>query len=434
MDQKTAATNPVSSLINEAMSGRLDRRTVIQRATALGLSAPVLAAMLRFAPGAAAQGTPDASPAAGPAPTGDPVVIGCVYNLTGDYASLDNPARDGSELAAAELSQAGGILGRPVQLQIYDGKSDLTEVSNVTKRLVEEDEVPIVTGLTDTSYVLAAAAITQPAGVPFLDVGGTAPIITSVGDMVFMVPFGDNVQAAVAAEYAGEQGYKTCALLFDEGSDYTRFLAQYFRDRFTAEDIGGEIVAESTYGTDDTDYSAQLTEFANLDPAPDFLFFSSGPSEIGTIVKQARDSGLTQQIIGGDGYDTPQLIELAGDAAEGIVFTTHEGIYGDSPKGAEFVEAYEAQFGKAPDNVFAALGYDAIRLIADAVNRAESLEGEAIRDALSATDGYEAVTGSISYPEGQRIPQKSVALIEVEDGAFNLLEFTVPDQVPDAGV
>ncbi len=425
-DQTREPRNPLSTLIGDAMAGRIGRRDLIRRASALGVSAPMLAAMLRFAPNTAAQATP------GPAPSGEPVVIGCVYNLTGDYASLDNPARDGSELAAAELSQSGGILGRPVQLQIYDGKSDLTEVSNVTKRLVEEDEVPIVTGLTDTSYVLAAAAITQPAGIPFLDVGGTAPIITSVGDMVFMVPFGDNVQAAVAAEYAGEQGYKTCALLYDEGSDYTRFLAQYFRNRFTAEDIGGEIVAESTYSSDDTDYSAQLTQFANLEPTPDFLFFSSGPSEIGTLVRQARDNGLTQQIIGGDGYDTPQLIELGGEAAEGIVFTTHEGIYGDSPKGAAFVEAYEAQFGKQPDNVFAALGYDAIRLIADAINRAESLEGEAIRDALGNTEGYEGVTGTISYPDDSRIPRKSVALIQVENGEFTLLKITEPEQVPEA--
>ena len=426
MTNRETALNPVSSLIQETLAGRLSRRQIVRRGTAIGLTAPVLAALARVAPGAAKQATP------GPAPSGDPVVIGCVYNLTGSYASIDNPARDGSELAAKELSAAVGILGRPVELKVYDGKSDPTEISTVTRRLLDEDKVPAVVGLTDTSMVLPAAQLCQEAGIPFLDVGGTAPIITSVGDFVFMLPFGDNVQAAVSAEYAGAQGYKTCALLKDNQSDYTKFLAKYFTDRFTAEDIGGQIVSELDFATGDTDFSGQLTEFANLDPAPDFLFISSGPDEIGTIVKQARDNGLSQPIIGGDGYDTPLLVELAGEAAEGVVFTTHEGIYGESEKGATFNAAFEAEYGAPPASIFAALGYDGIRLMADAINRAGSLDGAAVRDALAATQGFDGVTGTISYDPGVRIPTKSVALIKVEGGKFTLLSIGLPTTVPPA--
>jgi branched-chain amino acid transport system substrate-binding protein len=411
--------------------GNYDRRAVLRRALALGLASPLMAAMLKAAPA----GAQDASPAAGSpaaAPSGEPVKIGMPYNLTGSMASLDGPSANGSKLAAKQINEKGGVLGRPLELVIEDGKSDVPTVTSVTKKLIEEDGVHALGGLSDTSYVLAAGPVAQDAQKPFLDTGGTAPIITSVGDYIFMLPFGDNVQAAVAAEYAGEQGWKTAALLFDEGMDYTKFLAKYFKDRFTMEDIGGQIVSELTYTSGDTDFSSQMTQFKNLDPQPDFLFISSGPDEIGTIVKQARDAGLNLPIVGGDGYDTPLLAQLAGAAATDIYFTTHQGIYGDDPAAKAFSEAYQAEYGSAPESVFAALGYDGVNLLADAIGRANSTDGPAIRDALAATKGFQGVTGTISYEEGSRIPSKSVALIKVTDGKNELLEVVVPKTVPPA--
>ena len=157
----TAEREPgsVSALIRGAMDGRLSRRQIVRRAAALGVSAPMLGALLTVSPRAGAQGTPAAA-----APTGDPVVIGCPYNLTGGYASVDGPARDGSMLAAEELSRAGGILGRPVELKVYDGRSETTTVTSIVKKLVEEDKVPALVGLTDTSYFLAGGPIAQEAG------------------------------------------------------------------------------------------------------------------------------------------------------------------------------------------------------------------------------------------------------------------------------
>jgi branched-chain amino acid transport system substrate-binding protein len=416
---------PVVDIVAGTLHGEYDRRAIIRRAMALGLAAPLVAAMLEAVPVAAQE----ASPAA--APTGDPIKIGSPYNLTGGYASIDIPASKGSRLAVKEINEAGGVLGRPLEIIIEDGKSDVPTITSVAKKLVEEDGVHVMVGLTDTSYMLAAGPVAQEAGIPFLDVGGTAPLITTVGDYIFMLPFGDNVQAAVAAEFAHEQGWKTAALLLDEAMDYTKFLAQYFKDRFTMEDIGGEIVSELSYSSGDTDFSAQLTEFVNLDPQPDFLFVSANPSEIGTIIQQARDLGLTLPIVGGDGYDTPLLAELAPGASD-VFFTTHEGIYGDDPAAAAFSEAYEAEYGNPPEAVFSALGYDGIKLMADAITRAGTIDGAAVRDALAATQGFEGVTGTISYEEGSRIPSKSVALIEVVDGENNLLEIVVPEVVPEA--
>jgi branched-chain amino acid transport system substrate-binding protein len=409
------------------LDGQYDRRAVIRRAMALGLAAPLVAAMMKAAP-AAAQ---DASPAA--APSGEPIKLGSPYNLTGGYASIDNPAANGSKLAVKEINAAGGVLGRPLEIYIEDGKSDIPTITSVTKKLVEEDGVNALAGLTDTSYMLAAGPVAQDAGLPFIDVGGTAPLITTVGDYIFMLPFGDNVQAAVAAEFANEKGWKTAALLFDEAMDYTKFLAKYFKDRYTMEDIGGQIVSEQTYSMGDTDFSAQLTEFKNLDPQPDFLFVSSNPGEIGTIIKQARDLGLEMPIVGGDGYDTPLLAELAGnEAANNVFFTTHQGIYGDDPAAAAFAKAYEAEYGNPPEAVFAALGYDGVKLMADAMTRAGTIDGAAVRDALAATQGFQGVTGTISYEPGSRIPSKSVALIEVVDGKNQLLKIVVPEVVPPA--
>ncbi len=405
-----------TTLAEVLASGRLTRRGAVLRTAALGLGASAVGAMLRQGAPAAAQ---------------EPIKIGEPYNLTGSQASLDGPSRDGGELAAEEINAAGGVLGRPLELVVADGKSDLPTVASVTKKLVDEDKVVALVGLSDTSFVRASAPIAEAAHLPFLDTGGTAPVITSIGDYVFMLPFGDNVQAAVAAEFAQEKGWKTVGMLVDEAMDYTKYLAKYFEERYTAEDIGGKVLNRLAYNTGDTDFSAQLTTLKNLDPQPDFLFFSSDPGDIGTIIKQARDMGLSQPIVGGDGYDTPLLAELAGPVND-VYFTTHEGIYGDSPAAKAFSEAYEKKFGRAPESVFAALGYDGIKLMADAISRAGTTDGDKVREALGATQGFQGVTGTISYENGSRIPSKSVALIEVKDGKNELLKIVVPKVVPPA--
>jgi branched-chain amino acid transport system substrate-binding protein len=424
--ERETGTAALPAEIITTMGAQRGRRAVLRGALALGLGAPAVAALLKAAPA----GAQEASPAA--APSGEPVKIGMPYNLTGALASLDNPASNGSKLAAKQLNAKGGVLGRPIEILVEDGRSDVPTVTSVTKKLIEEDGVDVLGGLTDTSYVLAAGPVAQDAQKPFVDVGGTAPVIASIGDFIFMVPFGDNVQAAVAAEFANDKGWKTAALLFDEGMDYTKFLAQYFKDRYTMDDIGGQIVSELTYTSGDTDFSSQLTQFKNLDPQPDIIFISSGPDEIGTIVKQARDLGLDMPILGGDGYDTPLLAQLAGDAANNVYFTTHQGIYGDDPAAKAFSTAYEDEYGTAPESVFAALGYDGVALLVDAISRAGSTDGPAVRDALAATQGFKGVTGTISYEEGSRVPSKSVALIQVVDGKNELLDVVVPKVVPPA--
>lgn len=418
--QRGTGLGSVSNLIHEATSGRLSRREILRRGAALGVSAPMISAML----------TVTARTGVAAAPSGDPVVIGSPYNLTGGLASIDVPGRDGGLLAAKELNAKNGILGRPVKLQVYDGKSDVTACTNVAKKLTEEDKVPVMVGLTDTTYALPVGQVAQAAKVPFLITGATAPVLTQIGDYIFLVPFGDNVQAAAGAEFAQERGWKTCALLWDQQSTYCKFLSAYFKARYTDDEIKGKIVTELKYSSGDTDYSSQLTNFKNLNPAPDFFYIASNPNEIGTIIKQARDLGLNQPILGGDGYDTPDLVKFAGAASHDVYFTTHEGIYGDSPVAKTFSASFQKEYGHAPDSVFAALGYDGVNMMAAAIERAESLDGGKVRDALAATKGFQGATGTISYQPGQRVPSKSVVLIAVKDQKFTVVKIVVPRTVP----
>lgn len=356
------------------------------------------------------------------------VKIGAVECLTGAQASLDTPSLNGVKLALEEVNAAGGVLGKKVELIVRDGKTDPATLAIVTEQLVESGVVAI-TGLSDTTMVLAAASVAQRAGIPFVTSGATSPSLPSeVGDNLFLEPFGDNVQAAAAAEFAYDTlGARSVWILYDKAMDYTYLLQRYFDDRFT--EMGGAIVFKSTYQTGDTDFTAQITKLKSLKKLPDILFIASGPDDIGTIVKQVRDMGINTPIVGGDGYDTPLLAEIAGPVdANNIYFTTHVSL--TSPGAQAFVNRYKQMYGHIPPNAFAALGYDAFNLIINAIKTAGSTDPAAIRDALANTKDFHGVTGTISYPKGKRVPQKSVTIIKVVNGKFIFVKEVIPTEIP----
>jgi branched-chain amino acid transport system substrate-binding protein len=384
------------------------------------------AAAATTAPAAAAKPTTAPAAAAG----GKTIKMGQPYGITGDLSSIEGEAAKGGQLAVKEINAAGGVLGMQIEPFYADTKSDITTATTIVSQMVESNKVDVLVGQTDTSFMLATGPVAQKAGVPYLDVGGTAPVITDVGDYIFMLPFGDNTQAAATAEFTyGKKGWKTASMLMDTEWDYTKFLSKYFIARYTEQ--GGKMLLEDTYKSGDKDFSAQLTKIKNLDPQPDFVFVSAIPDDIGTIVKQARDQGVMLPIVGGDGYDTPLLTDVPGpEKSANVFFSTHLGIYGDDPTAGKFRAAFVKEFGAEPQSVFAALAYDGVYLMADAITRAGSVDHKAIRDALAATKGWKGASGEITYPPGERIPSKSVALIEVKDGKFNLLEIVVPNKIP----
>jgi branched-chain amino acid transport system substrate-binding protein len=399
------------------------------------LSLLVLAALILGACGGAAQPTtaPVQPTTAGEQPSGgEPIKIGAIYNLTGGMASLDVPSANGAKLAVKEINDAGGVLGRTIDLIVYDGKTDAATIGNAATQLVETDKVKVMIGFSDTDMTLAAAPIAAKAGIVFVTSGATSPRLPDqVPDYLFLAAFGDNVQAAAGAEYSyNTLNARTAYLLYDKGMEYTLGLAKYFKERFT--EMGGQIVLEDTYQTGDKDYSAQITKLKGMGTLPDIVYISSGPDEIGTIVKQFRDAGVDKPIVGGDGYDTPLLVEIAGPAADNTYFTTHSLM--DAQLGTDavkkFIAAYQAEYGNPPENAFAGLGYDTVKLLADAIKRAGSDDSTAIRDALQTTKDLPGVTGVITYQPGQRVPQKGVTVILVKDGKFTLAGEVVPQKVP----
>ena len=360
---------------------------------------------------------------------GDVIKIGAIYNVTGAQASLDGPSLNGFKLAAKEINAAGGVNGKKIEVVSIDGKTDQTASTNAASKLVDVEKVSAIAGFSDSNYALAAGPIAQTAGVPFITSGATLPSMPEqVGDFFFMAAFGDDAQAYAAADYAVEAlQAKKAYVLKDTAMDFTMNLAAFFEERFKKKNGDNSIILGDTFKTGDQDFSAQITRLKALKEKPDVLFISSGPSDCGPIVKQLRDAGVNTPVISGDGFDTPLLIELGGKGAEvDTYFATHTCLNSDGEKVKKFVDAYKTEYNKEPENAFAALGYDTMYLIVDAIKRANSADPKAIREALMQTNNFAAVTGSITYADGKRVPKKSVSILKVQDGKFALIKEVTP--------
>lgn len=362
----------------------------------------------------------------------DPIKIGFPANVTGVQASLDGPMLNGAKLAIAEINAAGGVLGSPLELVTYDSKSDATVISTVASQLIDSDKVVGIIGFADSDSVLSIGPQVEKAQIPFITPGATSPKLPSqLGNQVFLAAFGDNVQAAVGAEFAlNKLGAKTGYLLTDIGSEYTTLLADYFVVAY--EHGGGKLLGKDTYKIGDKNFTAQIAKIKALPEQPGFIYASSNAEEIGLILKQLRQAGINLPVVGGDGYDTPLLLEVGGAAANDAYFTTHAFMgEGASPAVQAFSDAYKKQTGNAPENSFAALGYDAVKLMADAIKRAGAPEPAKIRDAIAATSGLPGVTGTITYRPGVAVPDKSVSVIGVKDGKLMLASEAAPTFVPE---
>jgi branched-chain amino acid transport system substrate-binding protein len=371
------------------------------------------------------------APAGSGAATGGTIKIGGGFALTGDESALDLPAANGAKLAVKEINAAGGVLGKQIDFIVHDSQYKMDVTAQTAKQFVEQDKVPLFIGYTDTDSVLASGPTFQTAKVPFITVGATSPKIpTQVGDMMFLACFGDNVQAAAGAEYAYDKFGHNAYFLWDKGVEYTTLLGAYFKSRFT--ELGGTIALEESYDDKATDFSAQIAKIKALTTKPDFYYVAAMPYNIGPIVKQFRDAGITGPIVGGDGYDTPDLLTVAGAAANNVFFSTHALM--DATGGTDgikkFMAAYKTEYQHDPENAFAALGYDTVYLLVDAVKRANGTDSAAVKSALEGTKDFKGITGSITFGANVHVPQKGVTIIDVEGGKFTLGAEVVPKKVP----
>jgi branched-chain amino acid transport system substrate-binding protein len=346
----------------------------------------------------------------------DPIPIGAVFSETGGLRSIGSPGLAGMRLAASEINAGGGILGRRVQLAVADSRSNPTAVARGVRRLIEDQRVVAIGGLNDSTLALAAGPVAQRAGIPFVTAGATLPTLPrTVGNGFFMAAFGDDAQAHAVADVARKDlRARSAFLLVDRGSDFTRALARFFRQRFVAR--GGTVAGQLSYASGERDFASAMARIRAHRPASDVLFFSALPSEAGRLIRQARAAGLMQPILSGDGFDTPELSRVAGTLADNVYYSTHVALDGAARRIRRFVAAYRGRYGRRPENAFAALGYDTMRLIADAIRRAGSSDPSAIRRALAATRGFAMVTGTISYAPGRRTPRKPVTVVRVREG------------------
>ena len=353
------------------------------------------------------------------------------FALTGGGSALDGPAANGALLAVKEINSKGGVLGRPVELVVRDSRYDMDLTAQIARQFVNEDKVVSGIGFSDTDSVMAAGPVFQKAGLPFITVGATSPKIPDqIGDMVYLACFGDNVQAAAGAEFAAKHFGWRAYLLVDKSADYTVLLANYFMSSF--KELGGDVVLEDSYTDNTTDLSKQIADLKNLSKQPDFYYIAAMPYNAGTVIEQFRDAGLVGPIVGGDGYDTPEILKLGGNASDNVFFSTHALMDPNSgDEGVkEFIAAYDKEYGHNPENAFAALGYDTMRLMVDAIGRAGSTDSKAIQRAIQDTKDFRGVTGNISYLNGSHVPQKGVTIVAVKGGRFTLGAEIVPEKVP----
>ena len=348
------------------------------------------------------------------------IKIAALYNVTGGMSSLDGPSLKGAELAVEQINQGEGLLGKQIELVAIDTRTDQQETAKAAERALSAGVVAGI-GQSDTTFVMAAAPLFQEAGIPFVTSGATHPELPQwVGDNMFMTPFGDDDQSYAIADYAYDTlELRDFAVWTDQSMDFTKALSKFFIERVNQR--GGKVTLEDNFMIGDTDFSAQIARLKAQDPLPDAVFVSAIPTEAGLTVKQIRESGVDIPIISGDGFDTNLLVDTPGPKlANNVYFSTHTFREDDRPEVTDFVRAYKEKYGIDPENAFAPLGYDALNLVADAIERAGSTEPAALREALAATRGYKAVTGEISYTRESMVPPKPISVISVQGGVYKV--------------
>lgn len=347
--------------------------------------------------------------------TGDTIKVGVFEPLTGTNAAGGQMTLEGIKLANQLYPE---VLGKKVQLVIYDNKSDKTEAKNAATRLVDKDKVVAIIGSYGSSLSMAAGDTVKSAKVPAVGDSPTNPLVTLNNEYYFRVCFIDPFQGTVVAKYAAEtKKAKTAAIIRNVSQDYSVGLSSYFEEAFkklTKNDKA--IVTTLDYQDGTQDFTAQLTKVRQTNP--DIIFAPGNYGDGALLIKQARELGLKQPFLGGDTWEAPEFIQVGGEAVEGVVYSTHYSAEAPvTDMSTTFVDEYSKQYkGKEP-NTFAALGFDAYLVVLDAIKRAGAADSVKIRDALAETKDFKGATGVITLDEN-RNAVKSAVINEVKGGKF----------------
>ncbi len=338
------------------------------------------------------------------------VKIGIIAPISGEAATFGESTVNGAKLYFDQVNAAGGVEGMKIVYFVEDDKGNPTEGANAYSKLIDQNKVSAIVGTVMSKVSLAGAPIAQNKGVPMISPTSTNPAVTLVGNFIFRACFIDPFQGFVAAKFAyNDLGKKTAAVIYDSGNDYTKGLAEVFRDEFTK--MGGKVTAFESYTAGTSDFNAQLVKIKATNP--DVLFIPNYYNDAGLIAKQAREMGIKAIFLGGDGWDSPDLFKIGGKAIEGGFFVNHFSKDSQVPAAKKFVADYKAKYNKDPD-ALAALAYEAAMIVVDAIKRAKSADPKAIRDAMEKTN-LETLTGVVKFDQN-RNPVKGAVILECKDG------------------
>jgi branched-chain amino acid transport system substrate-binding protein len=351
------------------------------------------------------------------------VKVGLNVELTGEMPAVGASSRNAAELFVSELNAAGGVdvggTKLPIKLVVADNGAKADQARTVAQRLISQDNVVAMVGPNASSCAIPASIVAETFKCPMISPWSTNPKTTldeegKPKEYVFRACFIDTFQARVLAKFVlNNLKAKTAAVLYDVASEAPNGQATLFKETF--EKDGGQIVAFETYTTGDRDFSAQLTKIKAANP--DVIFLPAYYNDAAGITRQARQQGITAQFVGSDAWSSPEIIGLGGKEIEGSYFCNHYSTEIATPIAKKFVADYTAKYGKAPDDV-AALTYDAMGLLTQAIKEAGKADRQAIRDALARIAKFEGVTGTMQFQPGSGDPIKSAVILQIKDGKF----------------
>ena len=335
----------------------------------------------------------------------DSITIGGIFPLSGNVSVYGVECKNGIDLAIEEINAAGGVNGKKFVLVSEDDEGNPDKTVNAFQKLTTKDGVKIVIGSLTSGCTKAVTSRAQAQKILQIAPAATAPDITDAGDYIFRACFIDPFQGTVGGKFAAENlAAKNAAILYDIGNDYSVGLTENFEKTFVS--LGGKIVAKESYATNDKDFNAQLTKIKNSNP--DVLYLPDYYNVVSLIAKQARAQGINVALVGADGWDG--LTSNAGDEVLNGFYSNHYAVDSTSPAVQKYVAAFKAKYNKAP-NAFAALGYDSVYLLKDAIVKAGSADSTAVKNALAAIQG-EYVTGNLSF-DSKRNPIKAAVMLEL---------------------
>jgi branched-chain amino acid transport system substrate-binding protein len=349
------------------------------------------------------------------------IKVGAVSCMSGGLSTFGVSSIQGAKLAIDEINSKGGVLGQQIELIAEDNESKAGESATIARKLIGQDKVVAILGDLTSSSTMEIAPLAQEAKVPLLTPSGTNVAITKTGDYIFRSCFIDPFTGEVMAKFALDRfKAKRALILTDVKQDYSVGLTEAIRQYFEAN--GGQVVKEIAFSSGDTDFRAQLATVKSL--RPDVIFLPAYYTESALILREAKQLGITAPIVGGEGWDSPALIQVAGASADGSFYVNHFSPTDPSESVQNFVHKYESRY-HAPPDALAALWYDGAGIVCDAIQRAGSTEGPKIRDALASTQNFGGVTGQISI-DANRNASKPGVVLSIQDGRVQMLQQVTP--------